>query len=349
MLTKFAESIRDMLVDSAFFLLLGIILAGFIHHLLNETNLFRLLKENSFKTIFKAAILGIPLPLCSCSVLPVAHQLRKSGLNRGGTTAFLISTPETGIDSILLTYSLCDPIMTLARPISAFITAISAGLLLNNSPEENQPDMIMDNCDDKCCPVVNPVQSNSIIINILNSFKYAFGTLVRDLAPYLLVGYLLAGLVSFLVGGDSLRSLPNYLTSGWGSYIGAVIIGLPMYICATSSTPLAAVLLVAGFSPGSILVFLLVGPATNIASLTVVSKMFDKKSTIMYLTAIIVTAILCGLILDFIYNYFQIEKVFKAGSQDHQPGMIDYFSAFFISFFIIYYSLEKWLKKLFVN
>ncbi len=338
-----------MLIDSAFFLLLGIILAGFIHHLLNETNLFRLLKGSSFKTIFKAAILGVPLPLCSCSVLPVAHQLRKSGLNRGGTTAFLISTPETGVDSILLTYSLCDPLMTVARPIAAFITAISAGLLVNKSSDENKNINIIDECDDNCCSPVKSQQSSSYIRKLINSIKYAFGTRLRDLAPYLLVGYLLAGLVNFLIGGDSLSNLPNYLTSGWGSYFGAVLIGLPMYICATSSTPLAAVLLVAGFSPGSILVFLLVGPATNIASLTVVSKMFEKKSTILYLIAIIVSAVFCGLILDIIYDYFQIEKVFKAGSESHQAGMIDYFSAILISIFILYYSLEKWLKKLFVN
>lgn len=334
-----------MMIDSACLLLIGLILAGFIHQFLNEKSIVKHLKGKSAKIVIKSALIGVPLPLCSCSVLPVAHQLKKSGLNNGGTAAFLISTPETGVDSILLTYSLCDPLMTIARPVSAFITAVSAGLLVNNSSIDNPGEIAEATDECGCCDEAEIINENSFLSKLYSSLKYSFGTLLKDLAPYLFTGYLLAGILGFIIG-DSLMNLSSSFITGWGGYIGAVLVGLPMYICATSSTPLAAVLLKGGFSPGAVLVFLLVGPATNLATLAVVSKIFDKRNVVIYLVSIVAVAILCGIFLDFIYNYFEIESSFGRFAASHGDNLLYLVSAVVISFFICYYSFKLWFKKL---
>ena len=289
-----------MLYDSAFLLIVGLLLAGVFHLFLDDKLIKKLLTGSKNAVVLKAAILGIPLPLCSCSVLPMAHQLRKQGLNKGGTASFLISTPETGVDSILLTYSLTDPILTVARPLAAFLTAMTTGVLINKFDSDTSIPILseVDSCCNSCCSD-NDNKKQGLWDKIKEVFSYSFFTVLKDLAGYLFIGYLLAGLVSVLLG-DTFTNIPEYLTSGWGGYVGAVLVGLPMYICATSSTPLAAALLAVGFSPGAILVFLLVGPATNLASMTVVLKLLQKKSLLIYLSSIVVVALICGVCTDFI-------------------------------------------------
>ncbi len=282
--------------------------------------------------------MGIPLPLCSCSVLPVAHQLRKSGLNKGATASFLISTPETGVDSILLTYSLTDPVLTVARPVAAFLTAMTAGVLINQF--DNDEAVIVEEEENSCgaCCSTTDNKSNSVFSKIIDVCMYATQTILKDLAPYLLIGYLLAGLITIVIG-DSFESIPEILRSGWGAYLGAVLVGLPLYICATSSTPLAAALLAVGFSPGAILVFLLVGPATNIASLTVILKLLMKKALIIYLSTLIIISIICGIAVDFIYDSFELSTLYTIGRHHDVYNLISHISAIFLIVFVLYYSL----------
>ncbi len=165
--------------------------------------------------MFKAAVLGIPLPLCSCSVLPMAHQLRKNGLNKGATASFLISTPETGVDSILLTYSLTDPILTVARPAAAFLTAMTTGFLVNQTEDETEPVELEDSSGcDSCCST-QPDIKMSFWEKIIEVFRYSMQTVLKDLAPYLLLGFILAGIISALMG-DVFTDIPEFMTSGWG-------------------------------------------------------------------------------------------------------------------------------------
>ncbi len=337
-----------MLVDSAFLLLVGIALAGLVRVFLDETNVRRFLKGSKSWVIFKSALFGIPLPLCSCSVIPVAHQLRQSGLSKGGTTAFLVSTPETGVDSIFLTYSLTDPLMTVARPITAFVTAMAAGLAVEMSPSADiaisEP---VDTCEDSCsCATDSPDnRPNTLIGKIIDGLKYAFGDLMADLAPYLVIGYLLAGVAALLLG-DQFGAIPDVLRSGWGSYVGAIVVGLPLYICATSSTPLAAVLLSFGFSPGAVLVFLIVGPATNVASLTVVRKILKGRATVIYLAAIVIVAVLCGLAVDAVYGWFKFDPQYVTGEAEGKAGMVAMVSAVVFSVYVVYLTFRKLLRRL---
>lgn len=344
----FAGSIWSILLDSAFLLLLGIFLAGVIHLLLSGEKLTKLLKGGKNAAVVKAALFGVPLPLCSCSVLPVAQQLRNSGLNKGATASFLISTPETGVDSVALTYSLMDPLMTVARPISAFLTALAAGVVINLGSESEKaasPDTAGPACTD-CCSE-SPVETRpvgSVFGRLLDSLRYAFVDLLGDLAIYLVVGYLLAGLVAAVLGEDIL-GVPESLRSGWGAYLGAIIVGLPLYICATASTPLAAVLLVAGFSPGAIMVFLLVGPATNAASLAVVRKILGGEALVRYLAVIVLAAIMCGLAVDAVYGFSGYRPVYRVGEHAGVGGIVSVLSAVVFSVYVTWLAVRKLLRR----
>jgi uncharacterized membrane protein YraQ (UPF0718 family) len=195
-LTAWAEGTWQMILDSAPYFLLGLVLAGLIWVFLNEKNLSRLVGSNRNKAVWRAAIIGVPLPLCSCSVLPVATQLRQTGLSKGATASFLISTPESSVDSILLTYSLTDPLLTVARPVVAFLTAAAAGLTENAFDGESAParlEPVTVGCGDNCARASDHNNNGSIPGRILGGLRHAFTTLIGDLAPYLFLGFFLAG------------------------------------------------------------------------------------------------------------------------------------------------------------
>ncbi len=349
LIQNLAGSVWGILTDSAFLLLIGIFLAGLLHLFLREGSLRTILKGGRRTVVFKAALLGIPLPLCSCSVLPVADQLRRSGLSRGGTAAFLIATPETGVDSILLTYSLTDPLLTIARPISAFITAMAAGLVVESSEEEAvAEDPKIEGCSHCATETVTEIaveNKPAFLKRAGEAMRYAYVTLLGDMSPYLVIGYIMAGVVAMVLGSEMV-DIPDVLRTGWGGYVGAIFIGLPLYICATSSTPLAAVLLAAGFSPGAIMVFLLVGPATNVASLTVVRKILGGSSFLRYLAVIIVFSIICGVAVDGLYTLVDYSPGYKMGQHEHGAGLIATVSAIIFSVWITFLALRKLFKRL---
>lgn len=352
-LTNWAESIWLMLVDSAFLFLVGLVLAGLIWLFMNEKVVGRYIKKDGLRSVFNAAVLGIPLPLCSCSVLPVATQLRKGGGSNAAVVSFLVATPESGADSILLTYSLTDPVLTVARPVVAFVAAMAAGTVETVFPSkegEVTPELtVAPACCDTDCGCSQPTQETDTrppwYKQIWNAVHYAITDLLKDLASYLLLGFVLAGLVGAFLDSNSL-ALSESVRSGWIGYLGAILIGLPMYICASSSTPLAAVLLAAGFSPGAILVFLLTGPATNIASLVVVKKIIGFASTIRYLVVIVVVAVLGGLATDYVYGWLNYTPHYQAGTHGDHAGWLAIGSALLLSFLILYYAIPDIWKRL---
>ena len=301
-----------MLTASSLWFLIGIVLAGLVWHFFRDRSIARLMAGNNRKGVLRAALIGLPLPLCSCSVLPVASQLRSSGAGRGQVAAFLVSTPETGVDSIALTYSLTDPILTIARPVAAFVTALAAGTIETAFPDtQTLISQDSSSCDSGCCDcatnkAIQPKQG------IFRSIHYAFTDLLGDLAPYLVFGFLLAGLVGALFG-QHMTELPELLRSGWGGYLGAVIVGLPLYICASSSTPLAAALLAGGFSPGMVLVFMMSGAATNLSTIAVVKRILGLPGTIRYLITIVVVSILFGLLTDQAYLLLNVHPSYRFG------------------------------------
>ena len=276
------------------------------------------LGSGRFSSVFKAALLGIPIPLCSCGVLPAAASLKKQGANNGATTAFLISTPESGVDSISITWALLDPIMTIARPVSAFISAFVAGIAENifNPPnKENQaePELScpIDNCCEGIdCPSEVHNKHHSFIEKFMLGFKYAATDLWADLAGWFFAGILLAGIITVLVPDDMISS---YLGGGLSSMFLMLAFGIPLYICATASTPIAAAFIMKGVSPGTALVFLLVGPAINITSLSVLVGLLGKRATVLYLASIAVVSVLCGLAVDAVYISLGISAVAVVG------------------------------------
>ncbi len=304
--TVFHEALK-LLLESSPYILFGILISGLFRVYLNPQIVARHMGRGRFLPVVKASFLGIPIPLCSCGVLPAAVTLNKQGANKGATTAFLISTPESGVDSIAITYALIDPIMTVARPVAAFITATFAGILENlagksGASEVQIPDI---SCPvDGCCPGTDcPPEVHKTHHTFMEKLKaglrFARTEVWGDIAVWFFIGLILAGLITALFPADLMA---EYLGGGIQSMLIMLVIGIPLYICASASTPIAAALILKGVSPGAALVFLMAGPATNITSLTVMTGTFGKRTTIIYLSTVMVFSLLFGLILDGIYN-----------------------------------------------
>ncbi|MES9995319.1 SO_0444 family Cu/Zn efflux transporter [Desulfovibrio aminophilus] len=287
--------------EAAPWVLLGFLAAGLIKAFVSEEALARHLGGGSPLTVFKAALFGAPLPLCSCGVLPAAVGLRRRGAGSGATTAFLISTPETGVDSIAVSWALLGPLMAVARPLAALVTAICAGLLANalDRPGEDRPAASLVtlstascSCDGRCADVrPKPGLASRLRLGL----EHAFGDMLADIGPWLLLGVLLSGVIETLLPGDVLTSLPY---GGILPHLAMLVAGVPLYVCATASTPIAAALILKGLSPGAALVFLLAGPATNAASLTLILRLLGKRVAAVYLLAIGVCSLGLGLGLD---------------------------------------------------
>lgn len=320
-------------------------LAGLLKYFLNERDLLRLLAGGRGKGVVRAALVGLPLPLCSCSVLPVATQLRRSGVSKGAVASFLIATPESGVDSVMLTYALTDPVLTVARPVTAFVTALAAGGLESVSRPSRVDRLLAEappcGCDSGACGLPQEKTGRSLP----GALRYAFTDIMSDLAPYLLIGFVLAGLAGALLG-DSMATLPDVLRTGWGGYAGAVIAGLPLYICASASTPLAAVLLAAGFSPGMVLVFMLVGPATNLTSLVVVRQLLGSLGTMRYLLVIVVVSIAAGLLVDQVYNLLSLMPSYRVQHLVHDPAALHTIAAIALTFLLLYWTSYRLIRRL---
>jgi uncharacterized membrane protein YraQ (UPF0718 family) len=251
-------------------------------------------------------------------VLAAAVSLRKQGATKGATTAFLISTPESGVDSIALTYAMLDPIMTVARPVSAFLTAFAAGVAENLISYRRETQTIMPDMTcpvDGCCDGVNcdpKVHRNhhGFVEKLRAGLKFAALDLWGDIAAWFFAGLVLAGLITVLVPDDFFG---RHLGSGLPAMLLMLVVGIPLYICASASTPIAAALILKGVSPGVALVFLLAGPATNMASLTVLTGVMGKRATAVYLAAIAVCSVLLGLALDHVYDALGISAKAVAG------------------------------------
>ena len=301
-----------LFIEASPYLLLGVLVAGLMYLFLAPETIAKYLNSGRIRSVFKAALLGIPLPLCSCGVLPAAVSLKRQGANRGATAAFLIATPESGVDSIAITYALLDPLMTVIRPLAAFITAFAAGIMENffSGKDEYQnsvqPDLscrVDGCCDGQNCPPEKHSNHHSILRKLWSGIHYGFFDLYRELSGWIVIGFILAGAITLWLPQD-LTS--RYLGGGFATMLFMLAAGIPTYICATASTPVAAALIMKGVSPGAALVFLLAGPATNLASLTVLSKVLGRRGVIVYLGSIATFSVLLGLATDWLYSFLGI-------------------------------------------
>ena len=296
----------NILLESSIFILFGLLASGLLRVFLSPGAVSTHLGKGRFRSVFKASLLGIPIPLCSCGVLPAAAALKKQGANTGAVTSFLVSTPESGVDSIAITYALMDPIMTLVRPVAAFFTAFTAGITENliGRPDTSRPvapdlSCPVDGCCDgkNCDPKVHR-NHHSMSEKLVAGMRFAFTDVWGDLAMWFLVGLLLSGMITVLIP-ESFFS--RYMGGGFSAMLIMLVVGIPIYICATASTPIAAALILQGVSPGAALVFLMSGPATNITSLTVLLRILGGRALTIYLAAIAICSVGFGLLVDWIY------------------------------------------------
>ncbi len=291
------------------YLLFGFFMAGLLSVLVSQKLVERHLGGRGIWPLLKASLFGIPLPLCSCSVIPVSMSLRKHGASKGATVSFLLSTPQTGVDSIFVTWSLLGPVFTVFRPVVALVTGLIGGILVDvfdrgAKNEESQP-----GCSDECC-----TGEKKIAGRIVSGLKHGFVTLPRDIGKAMLVGLVIAAVITAVVPDDFFAD--KLLGTGIFAMVVMMLVGIPVYVCATASVPIAAALIAKGLTPGAALVFLITGPATNAAGLTTIWKVLGWRTAIAYLFAVVVCALGAGLLLDGIFPQLSI----SVQSHVHQMG-----------------------------
>ena len=311
------EEIIDLINEMSPYILLGFLLAGLMHAFISPALYHRYLGGNTFRSVVYAALLGIPLPLCSCGVIPTAMSLHKEGASKGATISFLIATPQTGVDSIIATYSLMGLPFALLRPIAALFTALFGGAITNlwSREETQQPKPHAccceheedDDChcgcdedDDECtcgCSCHEGETPATVWQKLGKALHYAFVEMMGDIGKWLLVGLLVAGLITVFVPASFFSMFTHKPLL---SMLLVLVCAMPMYLCATGSIPIAVALMLKGLSPGTALVLLMAGPAVNAASMIVIGKVMGRRTVWLYLLSIITGAVLCGLAIDYL-------------------------------------------------
>ena len=283
---SFFTSLLNVVCEMAPYLLLGFLIAGVLHVFVPQKFYANYLSRKNRLSVLWAALLGIPLPLCSCGVIPTAIGLRNEKASKGAIASFLIATPQTGIDSILATFSLMGLGFAIIRPLAALITGVCGGLLVNRLVREDDYCSVDDNSQ------LSTVNSQ---LKIWRVVKYAYYDMIRDIGLRLLIGLVVAALIQVVVPDEF------FLSFGSQPLLQMMVIltiAVPMYICSTGSIPVAAALMMKGLSPGAALVMLMAGPAVNLASILVVHKSMGRRFTSIYLMTIVGFAILFGLLLN---------------------------------------------------
>ncbi|MBL4899671.1 MAG: SO_0444 family Cu/Zn efflux transporter [Colwellia sp.] len=351
-LTSFINNFIDLSAEASPWLLLGLLIAGLMKAWVPSKILSKHLGKGK-SAIVKAALIGAPLPLCSCGVIPVATELRRSGASAPATASFLVATPETGIDSVSVSYALLGPIFAIYRPFAAIMSAIITGILVSTIKEENikspiktveqskgtccaskkstQKSLVTEPKTSACCsskPAIKEIKiaakessccsANSATISqtstiaypaLTDAFektkmgvRYAATTLIDDIIIWLAIGLIFAAIIRTFLPAEFLLSYG----SGLPAMLLMIAISIPMYICATASTPIAAGFIMAGLSPGTALVFMMAGPATNISTLGIIKNEMGGAVLIRYLLGVAICAIGFGSLLDFALNYYAI-------------------------------------------
>lgn len=272
------------------YLLLGFLLAGVMHTFIPDNLYRRYLGGASFRSVVNAAILGIPIPLCSCGVIPTAMSLKKEGASKGATVSFLIATPQTGLDSVIATYSLMGLPFALLRPIAALVTALFGGQMVNWLGEKDQVENVGDIREKSGA-------QKTFGQKLVSVFRYAYVEMIQDIGRWLIVGLIVAGLITVFVP-DSFFAL--FADNSLLSMLIVLAFSIPMYLCATGSIPIAVALMMKGLSPGTALVMLMAGPAVNAASMLVVGKVLGRRTLIIYIASIITGAMAFGLGIDYL-------------------------------------------------
>ena len=412
-ITHFLEALWQLSIAMAPYILFGLVFAGILHEIVPDSIVTKHLGSDNVSSVVKSTLFGIPLPVCSCGVIPLATSIKKSGASKGATLSFLISTPITGVDSILATYGIFGWIFTIYRIITSMIIAVAAGILTNvfgksdekeneetdkkssvskttfgvvgvqhptqtaftpkatNQPQtfstlSAQPSTLTSQTKaspsdanhhssfliphslfasapeaPSCCSSDSCSDNKTKGFSFTAAMKYAFITLLGDIAKPLFWGLLLGALITVAIPDNLSELLKTY---NWLSYLIVIAIAVPMYVCATASLPIAAGLMLSGVSAGAAFVFLSAGPATNTVTIGVVKKMLGSRSLAIYLGTIVIGSILFGLGLDFVFDASNIDPASLVHMDEHS-GIIATLSAVVLWGMVLYFIAKPWFTK----
>ena len=353
---KFFWQFVTLFSEMAPFLLLGFLLAGILHVWVPNHLYVPKISKPNFKSVLWSALFGVPLPICSCGVIPTSIALRREGASKGASVSFLISTPATGVDSILATYSLLGGPFAVLRPIAAFVTAMLGGVFTNlvtkNEPEtgvavvgeshehEHHGHERCD-CEEGRCSCGHEAPDHhekaSFAQKIKGTFEYGFVNMIGDVSKWLVIGLLLGALIAAFVPDDFFLFLHEYPLL---CMLVVLVLAMPMYTCATGSIPLALALVEKGITPGAALVLLMAGPATSIASMLVVGKAFGKRTLAAYLVSIAFGAMFFGFVVDTFFMDTFLSAMLPHGSAECHGhgalGVFDYACAVLLALLMIY-------------
>ena len=330
-LRLFIYSVWNVLEQMAPYLIFGYFMAGVLSVFITPDTVKNHLGGNRFTSTLKASLFGMPLPLCSCGVIPVTASLYKRGAGKGAVASFLISTPTTGVDSIMAAWALMGPVFAIYRAIMSVLLGIATGMFVNIFGEEEIGfERHSEYCDvhngGSCsCESENKPQGNVLG----RALKYAFITIPKDLGRSLFIGILIAGAISALIDA---KVIDQFLGNGIGTMLIMLVVGIPLYVCSTASIPLALGFMALGASPGAAFVFLIVGPATNAATITVLWNMIGKRSTLIMLFCMFVGALGGGLLLDAVWSGLGISI---ASHNMHEMSSLSWFGSTSAVFFIL--------------
>ncbi len=313
-------AIWEVTAEMSAFLLLGFLVAGLLSVFIDPQWLERHLGGRGLGPVLRASLFGVPLPLCSCGVIPVAASLRSHGASKAATTAFLLSTPQTGVDSIMITFTMLGPLFAVFRPIMALLTGLLGGALVQGFDEQNDQKM-------PAFPMASASHDHQaekvqgFFPRLKAAWDYGSVTLPGDIGRALLIGVVIAGILSALIPENFLA---QYLGRGSLSIALMMIVGIPLYVCATASVPLAVGFIMIGASPGAALAFLIAGPATNAATITTIGRVLGRKTTVIYLLTVAISAFGGGLLLDGLMSWAQTAMP-ELSPQIHQHGHLGWF------------------------
>ena len=361
---QYFNELTYLVLEMAPWLLLGLIFAGLLKVYFPQKHIDKYMGKSNLRSATNATLLGIPMPLCSCGVIPTGISFYRSGASKGATNSFLISTPQTGIDSIFATYSMLGWPFAILRPIVAFVTGIAGGVFTNLFLKEKAvataySNLKIDtvafeksekNCHDDSCGCSEP-KTRDKRHSLIRAADYAFIELLQDLGKWLIIGFLLAALISVALPEDFFSTFQGL---GILEILVVLAASVPIYMCATGSIPIAAVLLMKGVSPGAALVFLMAGPATNLATMTVLGKTMGRKSLLVYMGTIIGGAILFGLLINsFIPSEWIIGQIphLHGSGEEHEmlPSWLQWGAAILLITSLIggyFYSISQKQKKM---
>ena len=362
---EFWQALLELSNAMAPYILFGLFFAGILHEVVPESLVTRHLGKESVGSVIKATLFGVPLPVCSCGVIPLATGIKKSGASKGATLSFLISTPITGVASILATYGIFGWIFTIYRVVTSMIISVIAGILTNIFDKESKreqpafaqkpktaafsaaavpgtfaavaPQREESGCESGCGCDNTPKKGFSLI----NALRYGFITLLGDIARPLFWGLILGALITVAIPDNLSDILKQY---NWLSYLIVIAIAVPMYVCATASLPIAAGLMLSGVSAGAAFVFLSAGPATNTVTIGVVKKILGTRSLYIYLGSIIVGSILFGLGLDYIFDKNAIDPKALVHMGEH-TGWFAYISSLFLWGLVLWFMTKPFFAK----